>query len=390
VAEKLAQLKKLLTTNNFLFIIFISLVTYKISSSYYNDLLVGGSGWKTGDWLINYSSGFTRRGAVGELCIFIAQLFGFNLLYTVASLQFAVFFICITAISLIYFKSDRSNFSMWLLTSPAFIGFYLYEPDASFRKELLLYFSFIFRLSLLEIAFNGFFLILLSSLIYIFALLSHELSFFYLPFFLSISFLSFYSAKTTKLDFLIESSFLIISSFISLVLIYLNNGVGSANSICNVLLKHSIKPHICDGAISWLDNQASFAFETVKNNILSNEYVFTYTLAVTLASIPWSFLKETKESYYLKCFAISAFIFSLPLYLLAIDWGRWIAIYFFHLTLLTLYLIKYKIVSFNEKFINKRLIIAYATLWSIPSYLGGGIKFGLGRYFSLILKWLIG
>jgi len=33
---------------------------------------VGGHGWVTGDWLINYSAGFIRRGLTGEIIFFIS------------------------------------------------------------------------------------------------------------------------------------------------------------------------------------------------------------------------------------------------------------------------------------------------------------------------------
>ena len=60
------------------FAIFLSFVFYCAFSI--NNAL-SWDGWSTGDWLINFSSGFVRRGILGEIIIQTSSLLGSKINY---------------------------------------------------------------------------------------------------------------------------------------------------------------------------------------------------------------------------------------------------------------------------------------------------------------------
>ena len=61
----------------------------------------GGNGWKTGDWLINYSDGFIRRGFMGSILYAISDK-GIPLLWLTYSIQVAIYAILFLIISKLY------------------------------------------------------------------------------------------------------------------------------------------------------------------------------------------------------------------------------------------------------------------------------------------------
>ena len=77
------------------------------------------NGYILGDWLINYSGGFTRRGFFGETVIFLSNFLSVNLIYL------TYFFFCILYVYFVFllFKIiSKTNFSflkLIIVFSPA-------------------------------------------------------------------------------------------------------------------------------------------------------------------------------------------------------------------------------------------------------------------------------
>jgi hypothetical protein len=92
--------------------------------------------WQTGDWLIDYSAGFVRRGFFGALLAPL-NLDGVQLIASVALAQFVLAGTLFAAVGFLFWRSSRSPAWIMLVLSPAFMLFPLLDPDASARKELL-------------------------------------------------------------------------------------------------------------------------------------------------------------------------------------------------------------------------------------------------------------
>lgn len=97
----------------------------------------GGDASRVGDWLINYSGGFVRRGLIGAGLLPLGRAFPGSLLWITLSLQLALYAVLLTTAFLLLrpHLSRRPTF-IFLALSP---GTFLFEAlnHDSFRKELL-------------------------------------------------------------------------------------------------------------------------------------------------------------------------------------------------------------------------------------------------------------
>ena len=129
-------------------------------------------GWIYGDWVINYSAGFVRRGLSGEIILFISSFF--NLSPPTITSFIKIFFLFF---SFIYFYKKTNNYTVLLiLFSPILLGFYIFDPTATGRKEVLLFGTYAIYLLINKpnILIEIFYIFILSILIFL-----HEGLFFF-------------------------------------------------------------------------------------------------------------------------------------------------------------------------------------------------------------------
>jgi hypothetical protein len=94
--------------------------------------------FQIGDWLINYSGGFVRRGLLGSPLLYLAHATHLPLLWLTLALQVAIFL----AFYLCLYQLLRRTFwnlpLLALFLSPATLAFIPLNPLMGFRKEILL------------------------------------------------------------------------------------------------------------------------------------------------------------------------------------------------------------------------------------------------------------
>src|SRR5258706_3328922 len=111
-------------------LLFISFVGFSL----YVDL--GKDAWIYGDWIINYSSGFVRRGLIGSIILSQSVISPPSALATIHVSFYATF----TMLLLFQFCPYRHDLLMMtLLFSPLGLLFFVYNHYAIGRKEILLF-----------------------------------------------------------------------------------------------------------------------------------------------------------------------------------------------------------------------------------------------------------
>lgn len=330
----------------------------------------GGNGWKTGDWLINYSAGFVRRGLTGSFFLTVSD-FGLPLLWLTYATQISIYALIITTVLTLYQRTKRSLFWLLILFSPAFLLFSFYDIQGGFRKEILVFAVFAFfclmyankSVTPLKLA--------LISVAYSIAALSHELTVFTLPFFFYLTYASAKESLISRRTAIVYGLILATSSAVILLLASLNKGNESlAQAICQSLIDRSLDPNICQGAISALSADTGSAQRGVFNG-LGYKSIFTPVL-LGLALVPLSFTTWWNKERIILLAASLAII--IPLFVVAVDWGRWIYIVifmFFCLALASEVNIKH---AYRRIFVVVGLI--YLTTWSIPHCCIGGYGTG--------------
>ena len=356
--------------NYFLIFFFIFLSTFSLLKIFNN--LVNLDTYEYGEWLINYQSGFIRRGLSGEIIFQLSKVFGNNLQLT--------FFIILSLICLIFyrlnyilFKNIKFNFfTILVLFSPLLYFFFILINGVGIRKEILLFIFYLWYL--LSISNKSFNKNNLWKFIFIFPFLLfiHEGIFFYLPYIVIPILLI--KKKVEFKNFIPHFFVLIFISIISMIIIYLFKGSEkSAYEICQSLKTYAPIGCLERGPIYALKNDLlkdqannSMLVFYLDANFISWLGYLTYIIYSFFPLILLLKFAEIKNKLFYILIYFFIIIFSLPLFHVAEDWSRWFSIHI-HLTVFLLFflqnnkIIKYKMSRTAEKtnnfFMSKKLLL---------------------------------
>ena len=233
--------------------------------------------------------------------------------------------------------------------------------------------------------------------------LTHTGLLFYSPYLLFLFFIiKVYRNK--KLSFLeiliITTSLLVIFS-----LIYFNAGSkAQVVEICK-----SIKDFVKDDCINrgqflWLYSPMTEYFDVKSRLNLSTNFVI-YLISLFFVFIFFSiklYFAKFKSNNYLfnsinpLIIFFILFLCTIPIYIVGIDWGRYISMSYFATYFIYIYLIKQKMITFNpKKFLFKRalskniffiFVFFYAFTWTFPFYGANNFKFTLKKPLISVLK----
>ena len=216
--------------------------------------------------------------------------------------------------------------------------------------------------------------LLAGTTMFALAAFSHELTSFTVLFFIYLFHASYRKKLLCKK---IAVSLALIFSFLSITALvfaaYFKGDQATSTEICTSLLTQGLSQSICDGAISWLDNDWRYPF--TYNHINRVDYAKFYAFALFIAVAPIFFLSPLKRD--LKIIAVTGCLSILPLCLVAIDWGRWIHIYIFFIFCLILAESAQEEIRLEP--IPAIIIIGYLVSWRIVHAGGYSLAGGFAR-----------
>lgn len=145
-------------------------------------------------------------------------------------------------------------------------------------------------------------------------------------------------------DFAIVSCVITCLAAISLLLAVANpGGERIAQQICERLVNSGLNANVCNGAIWWLTQRASDGIGLVEINIATYHYLEVYFLFFVLSIMPflafelpvdrrpcdhggendqWHLIRWTYLLF------LAGTLLSIPLFVVTVDWGRWICFQF--------------------------------------------------------------
>ena len=341
---------------------------------------LGHNSWKMGDWLINYQGGMVRRGFLGEIIYQLAQLTHINPGFYVIVFQ-CFFYSVFLFFSYALLKKQHSLLPYTLLIfSPFIFTFQINDLQGGFRKEII-YFSILayitWSASMKEYkSFEKIFYITL--LFYPVVILTHEMLAIFLPYLLVV----YLSVTTLNRKKFFWISLLTLPSVVSFIAsIYFYGTALQEVEIFNSIARENYT--IKGGAISWLDRDSSFGFEAVLKRIHDRHYLYYFFLVVgisLLAYIPvYKTLKVIVENRLSFLLVLVSIVGSSTLFVVAVDWGRFIYIHLVSIFFLSLTFASQK-VNVDEDYTKqsvKRLKISsiiffmvYSLSWHIPHTFG--------------------
>jgi hypothetical protein len=322
--------------------------------AYAQVIAAGGNDHQAADWLISYPGTFVRRGLFGELLFAVAPA-GQSTLWALFVLQIAI---CVPLFGFFIdylFRADFSWSAIALACSPAALAFMGWDPLGAFRKEILGFLA----LVLLALARRKLSagtraaLLATSLLVWTLGVFSWESVAFMLP---AVAFLILIDSEL-PLRWTLAGAYTLIgtAAFVSSVLAH--GDASTPGRLCAAVVDQGLSPNLCTGAIAWMGRSLDASLQLVDENLaVHSGYLVMLALAVLpVALSPW--LRR-----YWK-WALACAVGIAPLFVLGIDYGRWIHILIVEVSIM---IMASHVKLVESKLWNPLSVGLFITMWGIP------------------------
>lgn len=316
-------------------------------------------GYILGDWLINYEDGgFKRRGLSGSFFFLLQDWTGFSLNSIVLACQLTI----ILSFFLIFIKIIQHKKNDWLyisimLSSIGFVGLFN-TVDYVGKKEFIIFLLFALFIHWLiqdKLTKTKEWIVVLGLFITMFL---HEIALFFVPYFIIALYL-----KKGHFEFKNYIKYGIAVFLPAILIVLFGANINEGHSL-EILKERGVV--MTRGILFWDINERDYiknAFEDYRWYLLS---------FVISAGHIYFYLKMEKLNKQLVLPLVLAFLFSLPLFYLAIDWGRWMYIHMMFLIILfpllqtsTISVWEYKPIRIDKIHIITTLIILLSLLYRV-------------------------
>jgi len=312
--------------------IYISLtVIFSIILFYlYYNLITKEDGWVLGDWLINYQdSGFKRRGLLGTVFVFLYDTLNLNIpkqVFVIAT------FLWLNFLLFLYTQISKIKVNIFgiilLLFNTTSLFFNAVSTESIGRKEIILFNIFLLYTVYYDKLHYKWRTLIFGMLLLLVSFI-HELTFFYIGYFILFDRIA---NKAKKVN--VFSTFIYVSAvFIPVFLFYMFGGNINSGHSLEFLKTKGI--NLTNGIFNHHEN-----YNTLQHyKIYFTGYLkYVIPLMIAYGSI-FYFVRIYGPNYriILKNFTINL-LFSLPLFYLATDWGRWLNIHMILSTIGAIYL----------------------------------------------------
>jgi hypothetical protein len=313
------------------------------------------------EWLINYSGGFTKRGIIGQLCIYIANYFNLNLRDSILISQISILALYFVFLYFFLRNIEINKILLLAIFTPIFILYPVAELEVLARKEIFIFCIYLLYFFLKKNTHKFYYKLFFLPL----AVLIWEPVFF---FFLFIFVIDLIEIDTKKLNI---ELFKIICSFIPATILVFYIALNPLGPEKHAVMENYLMVNFnenCYMSCGLLLSKSSI-YEQFAGNFNSYSFVifFRYTLIILIGFGPLFFLalnstfKKT-QIIFLKKFnnLLSLILVCLTpvifLFAMGYDWGRWVNISYVFSILFYLYLYKTNQITLDKKIFNYKIL----------------------------------
>jgi hypothetical protein len=377
------------TKNFFLFLIIV--VTISQITKFYS-FYKEYSAWQYADWIINYQGGFIRRGFIGEILYNIHYFFSVDLDFLVLIIVNLLILTC----AILIFKSveiiKKNQLNILIYLSPGFFLYPLMNSEIIGRKDILMIFS-MSLIVFLESKLKNLFLLFLVIFLVILTTLSHSAFLFYSPYIIMLYYFILLRRRSNFTPFYLIAA--ISAIIICFILLFFNQGnLSQVNEICESIKNFITESCSSYGQISWLANNSKvYLVEkfSLKQDFLRIFFVYLLSfflvyifLAIKLFKSNFNFNNKVLNNINPIIPFLILFILTFPVYILGLDWGRYIHISYSCSFFILYYLLKHELIISNYSFKIKNslfvfLISLYSFMWTFPFYNAESFKLTLKK-----------
>ena len=358
------------------------LILFIFSIFYLHEKYNVGNDSTISEWLINYEGGFTKRGLIGQIAIYISEFSNYSLRQSI--LFFQIFSIGIYYLLLInFFKSVKFNKIILLsIFTPIFLLYPVAEIEVLGRKEIVIFSFYLVYLTLKNFRQRNYFRIFLLPLL----MLVWEPVIFFFIFFLIVDYIEGVFEKNPK------SLITYLLTFIPAILVGIYIALNPISEIDHknmaIFLKENFNENCYMACALLLSKSTIYDQFTINFIIFTFEIFLRYFLIILIGFGPLIILIKFSQFKRLN-YKISLFLVVPPMFVLFMmmsDWGRIVNIFYTFSVVSFLYLYKKKLVILNNeisrnffiKILNKKYIyifffIIFCFGWNPKTSLTGDI-----------------
>ena len=371
----------------FYFVLYISRLIYILLSNFQFNVLVE-------EWFINYNYGFIRRGFFGSILYTFSSIFNFDIyilfILLIISLNSILFYFLYKI-----FKDKNIGFlEILIFLSPVFLNYNLFwKSTITLPKEILGLITFLFFLASQEKLKNDILNLSIFTFLFNISIYSHEINLWF-----GVGIILILLSKNQMRSFNILFLILIVSMLLLVALFYFNSNNYNfvSEKLCDEVYLEILKGSNCykSGVLkSNVSENLDFTRMFISPNI--RYYLISYIFYFFISFIPLFIFKSYKANNIILFNLLLSF---LPLFVVAVDWGRWINIFF---TIIYLFYLSNvnenknitQYLDFNPN-LQIAVLIMYASFWSVPQccvteysfkYLVNFNIYNLTIYFAILL-----
>lgn len=354
------RLKKIISyfnTKIFIYFLIVATALFAITFTYLHN--AKSDGYILGDWLINYQDGgFKRRGLSGSFFFLLQDITGIKL-------NLLVYFFQVIIISgfffyyfkLIQYKETTFLYLSLLLSSIGFVGLFNCV-DYVGKKEFIVFFLFayfVYHLSVNSLSKSKEYLVCSGLFITMFF---HEITLFFAPYFLIALYL-----KTSKVETKRYAKYIFVVFVPAVFIVLFGKNINEGQSL-QILQERGVI--LTKGIFFWDIDERKYIIDH-----LSEYKLYIISLIISILHLAF-YLKYQINRKIISILLICAFLFSLPLFYLAIDWGRWMYIHMMFIIVLFALLLKdsrsalaSEIVIVNTKFWVTLMIVFISLIYRV-------------------------
>ena len=300
------------------------------------------------EWLINYEGGFTKRGLIGQIAIYISEFFNYSLRQSI--LFFQIFSIGIYYFLLInFFKSIKFNKIILLsIFTPIFLLYPVAEIEVLGRKEIIIFSFYLIYLTLQNFKQKNCYRIFLLPLL----MLIWEPVIFFFIFWLIVD----YIENIFEKNFKSLAKYLI--SYMPAILIGVYIALNPISEIDHknmaIFLKENFNENCYMSCALLLGKSTIYDQFKLNFNIFSFEIFLRYFLIILIGFGPlfilikFSQFKKLNYKIFLCLIAPPIFV----LFMMMSDWGRIVNIFYTFSIISFLYLYKKELVTINNRILE--------------------------------------
>ncbi|SNT01125.1 hypothetical protein [Tropicimonas sediminicola] len=338
------------------------------------DYRAGGDPFRQGDWLINSAAGFVRRSLPGDLVLALSDRTGWSPLTLLTAFQAALLVVLYSQIARLLSEIPARVAFLFAFCPGFVLVFWAADPMGTVRKEMLVFLA--LCLCALGVIRDSRARLLAGSLVFVAGVLAHEAMILFAPALAAIYYLGWKRSPGRPADALLAVG--TFGAAAAIFLIALKHGqVPEPELVCQALIDRGMSDQVCAGAIKWLGVDSAVALNAVQTVLSFDRAATGFSMGLFLALCPLFYLASRTDRPGAAAIAIVLLALPfLPLFLVAIDWGRWVSFHVFTVVVLGSLAFRLKLVSLQKDLGLLPLVIFAVTALCFSPLTMVGLNYG--------------